>query len=162
MGLSDSPYCSIQLMILAKEEAYGDRLNTNNPLQWTQVVENLPFNWDYDPSLPWVFKVWEDRATACEIYVYVHDARITGFSRIECWKDAPLFAKTQVFLGIQDSAHKHACPSTTPCPWAESVAHTDGKVSLLVSQPKCNKVKELVTQLKGMIESPSVQQKHLE
>ena len=90
------------------------------------------------------------------------DARITGFSRLECWKAASLFSKTLAFLGIQDAMQKCTDPSTTPGPWAGSVAHTDGRVSLLVSQQKWDKVKELVGELKGMIGTSSVQQKCLE
>ena len=103
MGLRDSTYQSIQMMILAKEQAYRNRLDTNNPFQWEQVVLNLPFTWEYKPELPWVFKMRKDGDIACEVYCYVDDGKIMARNRIECWQAASTFAKTLAYLGIQDA-----------------------------------------------------------
>lgn len=162
MGLRDSPYRSIQLMILAKEQAYGNRLDANNPFQWSQVVLNLPFNWEYDPALPWVFKVREDGDIACEVYCYVDDGKIIGRDKVECWRAAATFAKTLAYLGIQDAARKRTAPSTTPGPWAGSVSHSEGTVTLLVSQKKWDKTKELVGELESMAAGDTLDRKRLE
>jgi hypothetical protein len=162
MGLRDSPYRSIQLMIIAKEQAYGNRLDTNNPFQWSQVVLNLPFNWEYNPDLPWVFKVREDGDIACEVYCYVDDGKIIGRDKIECWRAAATFSKMLAYLGIQDAARKRTAPSTTPGPWAGSVSHSDGDVTLLVSQKKWDKVKDLVAELEDMASSDTLDRKRLE
>ncbi|KAL7478209.1 hypothetical protein ACHAW6_003982 [Cyclotella cf. meneghiniana] len=64
--------------------------------------------------------------------------------------------------GFQDAVHKQTAPSISLGPWAGSVTHTEGEVSLLISQKKWGKVKELVSELKSMLGKPSVDQKHLE
>ena len=42
IGLWDSPYRSIQLLIWLKIEAYGDRWDRSNPFHWEKVIYNLP------------------------------------------------------------------------------------------------------------------------
>ena len=42
MGLRDSPYRSLQMMIMAKFVAYGDRKDKKKPFRWKSVVLNLP------------------------------------------------------------------------------------------------------------------------
>lgn len=60
MGMRDSPYQSIQMMIIAKFIAYGDHKDRRNPFHWEEIILNLPGLWNYDPTLPWVFKVRYD------------------------------------------------------------------------------------------------------
>jgi hypothetical protein len=54
MGLRDSPYRSIQMAVVAKIAAYGDKDLPSNQFQWDRVVLNLPGQADYDPTYPWV------------------------------------------------------------------------------------------------------------
>jgi len=49
MGLKDSPVRSIQLMIKAKQIAYGRQYTPGNPFGWKLVWLNLPGSRDYDP-----------------------------------------------------------------------------------------------------------------
>ena len=106
MGMRDSPYRSLQMMIMAKFVAYGNRKDKTNPFRWETVVLNLPGDPAYDPSLPWVMKVRADGHLACEVYIYVDDGKFTGWSRIECWRAAQRFSKVLSKLGIQDAYRK--------------------------------------------------------
>jgi len=74
-------------MIMAKYVAYGDRTDPQNPFAWEQVVLNLPGSESYDPSLPWVMKIRSDGHLACEVFVYVDDGRITGWSPDPDWEE---------------------------------------------------------------------------
>ena len=152
MGLTDSPYRSLQLIIKAKHVAYDNHLKTSNPFGWSKVVLNLPGSNQYDPSLPWVMKVRHDGHLACEVYIYV-DGRVTGWCRVECWRAARRFCATCNHLGIQDAARKRTEPSLTPGPWAGTVTHTDKAVVATVSCEKWKKVKDLIAELKEMIKN---------
>ncbi len=48
MGMRDSPYRCMQLMLRAKYCAYGDRTEASNPFKWDRVVLNLPGDESYD------------------------------------------------------------------------------------------------------------------
>ena len=72
MGLTDSPYRSLQLLMKAKFIAYGDRMNKKNPFQWKIVKLNLPGSDSYDPHFPWVMKVRTDGELMREVYIYAN------------------------------------------------------------------------------------------
>eukprot|EP00986_Skeletonema_menzelii_P007431 scaffold2926_cov176-Skeletonema_menzelii.AAC.1 len=57
----------LDMMIMAKFIAYGDRTDESNPFRWESVVLNLPGDPDYDPTLPWVMKVRKDGHLASEM-----------------------------------------------------------------------------------------------
>ena len=152
MGLRDSPYRSLQLMIKAKYYAYGDRHDRTNPFQWDAVLLNLPGDEGYDPSLPWVMKVRKDGHLACEVYVYVDDGRFTGWSKMECWKAVQRFSSILTFLGIQDAFRKRTEPLTRPGPWAGTVTITNGGVFATVSALKWAKTKSVVLEMVHMLE----------
>jgi hypothetical protein len=40
---------------------------------WDSIRLNLPGNNDYDPSLPWFFKVGADGTLAADFFLYDHD-----------------------------------------------------------------------------------------
>ena len=84
MGLRDSPYRSIQLLIRLEIEAYGNRWDRSNLFHWEKVIYNFPSTKDYHPGLPWVMQVSFDGHLAYEVYVYVDDGRVTGHSRELC------------------------------------------------------------------------------
>ena len=156
MGLTDSPYRSLQLMIKAKHVSYGDRLQEGNPFGWEKVVLNLPGGVHYTTELPWVMKVRADGHLACELYIYVDDGRVTGWSRLECWRAVRRFCATCNSLGIQDAARKRTAPSLTPGPWAGTVTHTKTAVVATVSEVKWQKVKDLIEELEEMMKHPEV------
>jgi hypothetical protein len=162
MGMRDSPYRSIQLMIIAKFLAYGDHRDRTNPFHWERILLNLPGSASYDPTLPWVFKVRYDGHLGCEIYVYVDDGKVMGWCKAACWEAASQFSKIMARLGIQDAARKRTEPSTTPGPWAGSVVHTEEGVILLVSDKKWEKTRTLVAKLREMIDWPTLDRKILE
>ena len=124
MGLTDSPYRSLQLLMKAKFTAYGDRLNKKNTFQWEMGKLNLPGSDSYDPQFPWVMKVRMDGELACEVYIYVEDGPISGHSEITCWEAAMRLCSVCVSLGIQDASRKRTGPSLYPEPWAGTVLHT--------------------------------------
>lgn len=144
MGCTDSPWRSIQMIIIAKVIAYGDRTDPNNPFQWELAVLNLPGSADYDPTLPWVYKLRVDLRIANEIYVYVNDGRSTGATKLECWRGTRRFASVCSHLSIQDAARKRTEPSTTPGPWAGSLLHTNNGITTTVTQKKWDKVRAIV------------------
>ena len=162
MGMTDSPYRSIQLMLIAKYEAYGNRHDQTNPFHWERIILNLPGTWSYEPNLPWVFKVRFDGHLACDVYVYVDDGKVTGWCRAACWEASKQCAKILTKLGIQDAARKRTEPSMTPGPWAGGIAHTNDGVVTLVSQKKWNKTQELVEELNQMSEGETYDRKRLE
>ena len=104
MGLTDSPYRSLQLLIKVKHIAYGNRHQKRNPFAWRTVILNLPGSATYNPRLPWVMKLRTDGHLACEVYIYVDDGRITGFSKMECWRAAKRFCSVCTDLGVQDAS----------------------------------------------------------
>eukprot|EP00956_Cyclotella_meneghiniana_P033568 scaffold97112_cov54-Cyclotella_meneghiniana.AAC.1 len=151
MGLRDSPGRSGQMMILAKELAYGDRHDATNPFQWDRVVLNLPGSEHYEPRLPWVFKLRKDGTVASEAYIYVDDNRVTAATKIQAWWAARRLASFLSRLGLQDAARKRTSPSQIPGPWAGSVAHTQEGVFLLVTPEKWQKTKDLVSEVAAML-----------
>ena len=156
MGMKDSPYRSIQMMLMAKVEAYGDRNQHDNPFGWDRVVLNLPADKHYDSTLPKVFKVRRDYHIASEIYVYVDDARVTAWCKEECWRATCQFSRTLTRLGIQDASRKRTEASMKPGPWAGTNTLTaDNVVLITVSQVKWKKSQDLVNELEEMLRLPN-------
>ena len=153
MGLTDSPYRSIQWMIRLKMEAYGDPSDRANPFHWARVVLNLPGEDGYRPHLPWVMKLRWDGHLATEVFYYVDDGRATGFCREICWAAARQVAALCARYGVQDKAAKRTFPSPTPGPWAGTLSHTDRhEVAGMVSVPKWGKTKALIGEAWGLVE----------
>ena len=57
MGMRQSPYVCTQGLHRAEEVVRGLHSDLNNTFNWIRVVFNLPGNKDYDPRLPWVYRV---------------------------------------------------------------------------------------------------------
>ena len=76
MGLIDSPYQSLQLLIHFKFIAYGERKDPLNPFQWIHAKLNLPGDKSYTSKLTWVMKVRLDCHLSSEVSVYVDDGGI--------------------------------------------------------------------------------------
>ena len=100
-------------------------------------------------------KLRADGEVACEVYIYVDDGRLTGHSKVICWKAAHrLCSVLNHDLGIQDAAaRKRSEPSLTPGPWAGSVTHADGELRVTVSAEKWAKAKSQVGELAEMAAS---------
>jgi hypothetical protein len=134
MGLRDSPYRSLQMLLTAKVIAYGRRNDPGNAFGWKEVILNLPGSWDYDSTMPWVYKRTAEGHIASEIYIYVDDGKVTGVDLLRCWYAARQFASVCSRLGIQDASRKRTEPSLTPGPWAGSVLHTRDGLTALVTE----------------------------
>jgi len=77
MGLKSSP-CNCTRAFIR-----GDRYNPLNPLGWHKVVLNLPAQDDYNPTLPWVFRVDSSRNLAAAFFcTYVDDIRTDDCSKL--------------------------------------------------------------------------------
>jgi hypothetical protein len=153
MGLTDSPYRSIQWMIRLKMEAYGIPSDRGNPFHWARVVLNLPGEDGYQPHLPWVMKLRWDGHLATEVFYYVDDGRATGFCREICWAEARQIAALCARCGVQDKAAKRTFPSPTPGPWAGTLSHTDRReVAGMVSAPKWAKTQALIGEVWVLVE----------
>ena len=106
MGLTDSPYRSLQLLTHIKFIAYGYRNDALNPFQWSHAKLNTPGDKYYRTKLPWVMKVSSDGHLASEVFIYVDDVRIIAHSELACWKAAKIFCSICNSLGIQDASRK--------------------------------------------------------
>ena len=164
MGMRDSPYRCMQMMLKAKYCAYGDRKKASNPFKWDRVVLNLPGAENYDPSLPWVMKIRDDGHLACDIFIYVDDGRVTGWSKVECWRAVQHFSSVLTSRGIQDAYRKRTLPLPVPGPWAGGISMTrwregkDGEdlvygLAFSVTQAKWDKMKSCVGELETMLDT---------
>eukprot|EP00978_Attheya_sp_CCMP212_P001843 scaffold3811_cov53-Attheya_sp.AAC.2 len=125
----------------------------NNIFRWDSVEFNLPGSKDYDPSLPWVYKVrLSDGKIAVDVFGFVDNFRQTGNSAKEAWLAGRQFAIKSNHLGIQDAPRKRRDGSSTPGAWTGSIVHTgeDG-VFLLISVDKWDKTKYLLREMQEML-----------
>eukprot|EP00978_Attheya_sp_CCMP212_P016531 scaffold43382_cov49-Attheya_sp.AAC.2 len=155
MGLRSSPYQAVQAMAMAKEYIRGDRKDPNNIFRWDSVEFNLPGSKDYDPLLPWVYKVrLSDGKIAVDVFGFVDDFRQTGNSAKEAWLAGRQVASKSNQLGIQDAPRKCRDGSSTPgaC-WTGSIVRTgeDGVFLLISVDSKCDKTKALLREMQEML-----------
>ena len=152
MGLTGSPYQSVQTGTRGKRVMLGDPGQSSNPFQWKEVRLNLPGDQNYDPRLPWVFKMREDGRIAADLHTYIDDNRGTANDAEEAWKVSSRVAKTCCWLGMQDAARKRRAPSMTPGAWAGTIIRTDGiKAEKIVSQERWNKTKEKINWIRDFL-----------
>lgn len=114
LGLKPSPYQTTQAMLFAEDVIRGNPEDKKHVLRWDDVRLNLPGSEEYDPSLPWVYKVRRDGSPAADFFFYVDDNRTTGDSKQEAWLAARKVASVCSYLGIQDASRKHRQASQTP------------------------------------------------
>jgi hypothetical protein len=135
MGLTGSPYQSVQTGTRGKRKIIGDRTQESNPFQWDTVTLNLPGDARYDPTLPWIFKQRKDGSIAADLHTYIDDNRGTANNAEEAWRVSSRIAKICSWLGMQDAARKRRAPSRSPGAWAGTLIRADGsKVERMVSQ----------------------------
>jgi hypothetical protein len=143
MGLTGSPYQAVQTVTRAKRIMLGDPGATSNPFRWESVVINAPGNKDYNPRLPWIYKVRGDGSIAADMHTYIDDNRVTANDAEEAWVGSSKIAKTCSELGMQDAARKRRAPSSEPGAWAGTIIRTDGEgVEKMVSQERWDKTRE--------------------
>ena len=128
MGLSPSPYSSVQGSTRAKRVIMGNQRDDNNPFAWHSIRLNLPGTADYNPTLPWMLKICKDGLVASDIAQYVDDVRIMAPTEELAWLSSSKMARGLAFLGLQDAARKMRMPSQTPGAWAGVTVSSDGTV----------------------------------
>ena len=149
MGLSPSPYASVQGALRAKGyitgRLMGDRHASSNAYQWDHVLENLPFTQAYKASLPRIRKVRRDGGLASEVVQYVDDLRIVAHSEEQAWLASSQIAKGLAWLGLQDAARKKRRASQRPGAWAGSVISSDtAQVTKSVTQERWEKIRRKI------------------
>jgi hypothetical protein len=145
MGLKPSPYQTTQAMLFAEDVIRGNPNDPNNVFRWNNVRLNLPGSPEYDPTLPWTYKVRKDGTPACDFFFYVDDNRTTGNTEQEAWLAARRVASVCSYLGIQDATRKRRKASKTPGAWAGAVISTDDEgVYVSVSEEKWKKARDIV------------------
>jgi hypothetical protein len=143
MGLTSSPYQAVQTVTRAKRVMLGDPRERTNPFRWNSVVVNAPGNPDYDPRMPWMYKLREDGTLASDLHTYIDDNRVTACNIDEAWAASSQIAKVCALLGMQDAARKRRAPCAEPGAWAGTIIRTDGEsVEKMVSQERWTKTKE--------------------
>ena len=149
MGLSPSPYASVQGALRAKGyitgRLMGDRHASSNAYQWERVLENLPFTQSYKASLPQIRKVRKDGGLASEVVQYVDDLRVVACSEEQAWLASSQVAKGLAWLGLQDAARKRRRASQRPGAWAGSIISSDtAQVTKSVTQERWDKIRRKI------------------
>jgi hypothetical protein len=153
MGLTSSPYQAVQTVTRAKRLMLGDPASSTNPFRWDKVVINAPGSQDYNPRLPWIFKVRADGLIAADMHTYIDDNRVTANDAEEAWRASSQIAKTCSSLGMQDAARKRRAPSAEPGAWAGTIIRTDGEsVEKMVSQERWDKTKDRIQWIQDQLE----------
>ena len=143
MGLSSSPFNSIQSIMIAKNIIIGDRKDAKNPFHWNEPEKNLPFSESHKASLPQLRKMRLDGRYGLEIVIYVDNVRIVACSEDIAWLTSSRVAKRLCWLGLQDAARKRRRPSQNPGAWAGTVVSSDKYVvTKSVTQERWDKTKE--------------------
>ena len=106
MGFSPLSYLVVQGARVAQDFVMVNQTSKTNVFRWNKVRLNLPWRLDYDPSLPWVSKVRENKELAADIFQYVDDVRPTGNSEDECWEACHTYGSWVNHLGLQDASKK--------------------------------------------------------
>jgi len=146
MGFKISPYNAGQAMLFAEEHIRGDPGSAVNCFRFDAVQFNIPGAPDYNPRLPWVFKLrTEDGKIANDLFVYVDDVRTTGDSYDSCWLTSRTVASRYNYLGLQDAPRKRRAPSVEAGPWAGSTIHTVGeRVTVTVTMDRWRKAQQMI------------------
>jgi hypothetical protein len=157
MGVKSSPFQAVPALTVADEIIKGNHLDEKNEFRWVRVRLNFPGNHDYGPSIPWVSKVREDGQIASDLFTFVDDLWPTGSGQVACWKAARGAANILNWLGIQDAPRKRRDSSQSPGAWSGSVIWvTPEGVCVLASEDKWIKAKEMLTEIRNMIEENPV------
>ena len=116
MGITHSPYISLQLLIHVKFIAYGYSNDQVNPFQWIHFKMNLPGDESYTPKLPWAMKVISDGNLASDVFIYVDYGHIIAHSELLCWQAANRVFSIFNSLVVRDASRKSMETSLPPGP----------------------------------------------
>lgn len=154
MGFTTSPYQAVQGMLVAEEVILGDPIDSKNIFRFDEVVLNLPGMPSYNPASAWVSKIrWDDGLVACDLFVYVDDARVLACLEQDCWSATRKTASVLNWLGLQDAPRKRRAGCQEPGPWSGSLCHSSGvQVEVLISQERWDKTKAILSWIKIQLE----------
>jgi hypothetical protein len=110
------------------------------------VCFNIPGKADYNPSLPWLYKLHcSDNCIANDIFVCVDDVRSTGGTYDTCWAVTRAVASQYNYLGLQDAPQKRQAPSRQAGPWTGSTVYThNDTVTVTVTLECWNKAQGMI------------------
>jgi hypothetical protein len=78
MGLRPSPFTTAQIIAWLEEIIFGYRREKGNVFTWDIAKLNLPGRLDYDPFMPWAYKLMlDDGKIAVYFLLYIDDTRPT-------------------------------------------------------------------------------------
>ncbi len=152
MGMRQSPYQCTQGLHRAEEVIKGLHHEATNPFNWEHVVLNLPGDKNYNPKLPWVYKVTKEGEIAADLYTYVDDQRCTGSTELKCWSALQRVTGIISHLGLQSAARKRREVGQDVGAWPGSIVDTTGgKVRLRTDQGKWDKTRTWISKLNNWI-----------
>ena len=103
MGHKPSPYNYVRCLALAIEDCFGDYLHADNPLHWDKVSFHLPCAEDFNPDIPWIYKLNSSLGIIVpDVVTLMDEMRITGFSMENCLHSARRFSSRFLARGIQE------------------------------------------------------------
>jgi len=156
MGFRPSPFIAIRFYYHAEEFIVGDRNEKNNPFRWDTVVENCPGSENFDPRLPWIYKLNnETNGIAGSLTTFVDDGRATGSSSEQAWQIGQRAGKKLQYLGCQNASRKTKPPAQINTgAWAGSIIEADDdNIYKSVAQGKWDKVVKILTRIEAELES---------
>lgn len=150
------PYLAVQGHARAMELITGDISDPSNPLGWTRVITNWPFDFGYDPSMPRVIRVRQDGEMAPGYPAFVDDGRISGVSKVICDSATHRFCTKVNHLGEQNASRKRRPSSTTPGAWTGKMlwSHETHPIKGILPE-KWTKQRDDLLSLKSLIDDGS-------
>jgi len=137
-------------MKVIEEVIRGNRWDPKNPFHWDQVVCNLPSDWNYEPSHPYVYKGRPDGHIAGDLFTYIDDQRITAPSEWGCWLALQKNSTLLTFQGIQTASRKRRPVRTRVGAWAGLVVHSDQHcLRGMITQEKWDKMKGILVRIQA-------------
>lgn len=105
----------------------------------------------------------DDGHIACDIFIYVDDLHVTGWSKAAAWQACCRATSILGYLGIQDAPRKRRDSSRMAGAWAGSVVYaTKDEVLVLVTEEKWVKAKGQVDELKCITENKKANRQQLQ
>ena len=147
MGFRSSPFNACKMFAITLDIIRGNRHDESNPFKWNRIQCNFPGSPDYDPSVPWCLKFFND-TPAGDLEVYVDDVRPFGPDEHSCHQVRQRAAQIIQYLGQQDATRKYRPPSQRPGPWCGAfIATHDNDLWVYVSQEKWNKAQTIINNM---------------
>jgi len=144
MGFRSSPYMAVRTFNWCLDVVRGDPEDKCNSFGYDRIRINLPGDPKYNPSLPWLCKMNEDRE-ACDVVEYMDDVRPFGEGEEAVRKAGKRASQVVQHLGQQSADRKYRPPSQEPGPWCGSFLRIyNGSVWVYVSKDKWLKGKAFI------------------